>query len=121
MTPARKKTAIEEVPAKQRRELQQLLAEKARLSRIMRESKEEVDAITGTLIPMLRVLGITNVLADDDQGMPREFVVTRGCSASRINREKLIQKAVDPAIIDECTEPGTEFFTVTVRAIKGED
>ncbi len=111
------KTSIEEISDKRKKkELAELLAHRAQFSRIKKNAEEEIEACNAALVPMLQSLDIVSILAYDDMGMPKRFVVTQGSNSS-INKQKLLLASVHPDIIAQCTTV-SKFTTIQVRDIK---
>lgn len=111
--PSEKHTLDSIKGAKARKEIAELLAEQARWKRIRTEAEENIKLATELLIPKLINLGITNILAPDDQGTDKVFIVTNGTNVS-IKRELLLLRNVDPQIIEDCTVR-TQYQSLQVR------
>lgn len=110
------KTTIDLVDVKFRKELAELLAERAKQTRIKKEAEESERALNEMIAPLMRKLGHTNVLAWDDCGNRKQFLLARGTN-STINRVMLINENVDPELINRCTKT-TTFESVQVRDVK---
>ena len=117
MTPKPEKVTINEVVNENTRaELAELLAERAKWVRIAKEAKEMGDSCSEMIKPMLADLGITNILAADDQGCTKQFIMQGGVNAT-IKRKLLIDAGIDPELIDQCTDH-TSYTSIQVRNYK---
>lgn len=110
------KVTIDMVDEKHRQELAELLAERAKQTRIKKGAEESEKALNEMIAPLLRRLGHTNVMAWDDCGNRKQFLLVQGGNSS-INRVMLINEGVDPDTINRCTKV-TSFTTIQVRDVK---
>lgn len=110
-----KKYVLADVAAKQRKELAELLAERAKWQRIKTEAEDNAANCSILLVPLLQKLGIKNILAPDDTGTDKVFILTHGVNTS-IKRELLLVRGVDPDIIEDCTVR-TQYDSVQVRKV----
>jgi hypothetical protein len=97
----------------------ELLLEQARWNNTKKEAEEQLKAIGETLIPLLTNLGINRIVAPDVEGVNWKFGVVSGTN-SHIDKMLLIQKGIDPDVVDACTKMKSYQF-VTRWPLKGDE